>query len=118
MGSMTRSGGTFTIANGGTESSELDLSDAVLVALQMPSGWTAADITFKARPDDRATAQTVKRGDGTTTAIAALTVKTPSANDYIVLNPADTAGLKYVTLVSSASQGAERQIRAVVRPVA
>jgi hypothetical protein len=117
MGSMARSGGAFTIAASGTESNELDLSDGVLVALQMPGTWTAADITFKARPDGYGTARAVKRGDGSVTPIAALTIKDPAANDYIVLNPADTAGLKHVTLVSSASQAAERIVKVVVRPV-
>lgn len=117
MSSMTRSAGAFTIESGQTESNEIDLSDGVLVALQMPDDWTAADITFMARFDERATAKPVKRGDGSTTAIAALTIKDPAADDYIVLNPADTVGLKLVRLVSSGAQAAERVISAVVRPV-
>lgn len=103
--------GVAVIANGGTDSAAVDLGERVLTAIIMPAAWTAANITFKAAERSDGTFRTVKRADGSTTAIAAYTITTPAADDHITVNPADFAGMRYIKVVSSGAQGAERRIQ-------
>src|SRR5207244_12756976 len=44
---------TVTIANGTALSPAVDLTAYTLVALQLPSGWTAAGLTFQAANDNQ-----------------------------------------------------------------
>lgn len=109
--------GKATIANGQTVSNAVDLNERVLTAIIMPAAWTAADITFQASNIATGTFKPVKKGDGSVTPIIAYTIKTPAADDYITLDPDAFAGIRYLKVVSSAAQGAERVITLLGRSV-
>lgn len=109
--------GRATILAAGTESSVVDLQQRVLTAILMPAAWTAADITFKASNSPTGTFGVVKKADGSTTPIAAYTIKTPAANDYITLDPDAFAGMRYIKIVSSAGQVAEAVLTLLGRSV-
>lgn len=49
--SAGRQSGTVTIANGQSLSGALDLGGATLAGIVMPSGWTAAALTFQVSAD-------------------------------------------------------------------
>jgi hypothetical protein len=105
--------GIATIANGQTTSDAVDLGPRALLAIIMPATWTAADLTITAANSLAGTYHPVMRADGSTTAIAAYTIKAPSASDYIALNPSDFAALRYIKFVSSGAQAAERKLQLI-----
>lgn len=109
--------GRATILNTATKSNAVDLFERVLCGLIMPAAWTAADITFEGSNDLTGTYYPVKKCDGSTTPIAAFTVKTPSALDYIIFDPDSFSGLRYIKIVSSAAQGADRILTLLGRSV-
>lgn len=99
------------IASGGTTSAVLACNGAVLVGFQMPSGWDSANMSFTASVTEGGTYGAVLNADG------AILITAPAANEYIVLNPADFAGVMFLKFVSSATQNAVRNIRAILRGV-
>ena len=85
------------IANAGTESGVVDLTDRVLCAIHMPSDWDAADLSLKAA----VTAAGPFRAVVSDEFDELLTV----AVDQVVVVPPDlTRGLAFVKLVASAAQ--------------
>ncbi len=105
-----------TIANGASLTGTLDLGGLRLFGIVMPSGWTAADLTFQMSPDAGAAWADLKNQDG-----AEITV-TASAGGCFVLDPAQFSSLQYLRVRSGAAaspvaQGADRQLRLVLRSV-
>lgn len=101
------------IANAASQSNEIDLTDKVLLAIQIPAAWTAADITLLAAP--KPTAENgvyvaVKAQDGTDV------VFTAAAGTVVVVTDANmTKGLRFVKLRSGTpalpvNQGAARAL--------
>jgi hypothetical protein len=101
---------TLTIAASGTESGSLDLYGTTLVGLYMPAAWSVADLSFKASSDNT-TFYDVYRDSGSSASI------TTAASRYVALDPADFAGVRFLKLVSSATQSASRVITVVSRPL-
>lgn len=101
---------TTTIASGQTESSSIDLQGSTLVGIYMPSSWTTADLTYKASTDNSSFVA-VKDDAGNTK------TSTVGTNQFTLLDPVDFTGIRFLKLVSSASQGANRDIILVSRPV-
>ena len=84
---------TVTIADGESLSEEINLGDVVLVAIQPDSAWNTNIISFKGRTEDNALGDLKHEG---TEVVAAGVV----ALDYITLNPAKFAGIKYLQVRS------------------
>lgn len=104
---------TATIANGASLSAAVDLNERTPVALLMPAAWTAADITFQASLDNSTFYDVYDEAGSEYT----LTV---AVDQYIILDPVDLAGARYVkvrsgTGAAAQNQGAARIIGLVVR---
>lgn len=102
---------TATIANGQTTSSAIDLSGTTLVGIQLPASFTGTSLTFQAATTAGGTYQTVIDGSGTTISRAI------SQGRYLTLNPIDFAGIQFLKVVSSASEGGQRNLELISRPV-
>lgn len=100
-----------TIASGATVSDELVCNGAVLVGFQMPAAWTAGNITFTGSYNSGGTFGAIVNPDD------AVTVTTPSASEYVALNPSDFAGVMYLKFVAQNTQAAVRVIKAILRGV-
>lgn len=99
---------TVTIANGASLSSVCDLAGDAISRIEMPSAWTAADITFKVSGDG-VTFTDYYDDSGAPIIIAA------DANQTVRLSPLDWDGVRYVKLQSGetgalVNQGADRII--------
>jgi hypothetical protein len=95
-----------------------DLSDAVnilgyeVIGVIVPTGWTAASVTFQIDP-----------GNGTFYLVSGLTLTTPTAaqvtylNAGVLANPALVVCLTgaNIKLVSSGAQGADRKVILMLR---
>lgn len=96
---------TATIANGQTESSTVQLGSFRLAGVFIPAAFTGVALTFRGSYD------------GTnffpvhTAAGAALSV-TVAAGRYVILNPDDFLGLRYIRFVSGSAEGALRTLQA------
>jgi hypothetical protein len=103
-----------TITSGQSASAAVDLSGNVLCGLFMPASLTGTSFTLQASTSLTGTYQTVQKdeaGGGDYTI-------TYTANKYVPLtNLAITAALRFIKLVSSSSEGADRSILLAVRPV-
>ena len=104
---------TATIANGGSLSAAIDLNERTPVALLMPAAWTAADVTFQASLNNTTFYNVYDEAGSEYT----LTV---DVDQYIILDPVDLAGARYIKIRSGTggatqAQGAERIIGLVVR---
>lgn len=97
-----------TIANGQTVSGVVDLKKRSPVGLLLPSALTGTAITF----------QMSDTLDGTYVAIhsggAALSV-TVGTSRYVVLDPANFRGVRFLKLVSGSAEGAARTILVATR---
>lgn len=97
---------TVTIASGQTLSGAADLHGTTLLGFYMPAAWTAATIGYKASQDNVTFADVYdSAGNAKTSTVA--------ASQFIPLNLSDFVGVRYLKLVSSASQGADRAITLV-----
>jgi hypothetical protein len=101
---------TVTIAESGTVSTAADLVGARLVAIITPGTLTGTAMTFQGSVDN-STFVAVHNDLGA--AISA----TVAASRYIVLDPADFAGIRYIKVVSGSAEAAARTITLVARPV-
>lgn len=105
------------IANAASLSGAINLGDGGLVALKMPSAWTAAALTFKAAEKEDGTYYDVYDSTGTALSVTA------AASTYILLAPSTFAGLRFIkiqsgTTGSPVAQGAARTIIVLVRKLA
>ena len=104
----------ITVAVDSSVAAAIDVGDGGLVAIQMPSAWTAASLTFQASADLNGTYYDVYDITGTELAI------TTAASRYVALNASTFAGLRYIKIRSGTTgtpvvQGANRTIRTLVR---
>ena len=104
---------SVTISNGTALSPAVDLTQYSLVGLVMPSGWTAANLTFQGSVDNSNFFDLYDSG-------AEINLGAAAASRYVLLNPAVFAGLRYLKVRSGTSaapvnQGADRAITLVLR---
>lgn len=104
---------TAVIENGGSLSGTVHLGGRKLVAIVMPSTWTAAALTFQASPDG---VNFFNVYDGPTE--RQLTV---AASYYSELNIADWVGIRWLKIRSGTAgtpvnQAAERTLTLVIQP--
>ncbi|MDD4615847.1 MAG: hypothetical protein PHW76_01845 [Alphaproteobacteria bacterium] len=104
------------IASGASLSPVLNLGGLRLFAIVMPSGWTAANLTFQMSPDGGATWANIKDQNGVEiTAMA-------SALDCLILDPKVFAPIQYLRLRSGTAaspvvQTAARTLSMILRAV-
>jgi hypothetical protein len=91
-----------TIANGESLSSAVDLQDGRAARIDMPSAWTAADLTFQVSPDGN-TYTDLYEADGTEYTVTA------AASRSIILPIADFLGIRYLKVRSGTSAAAVNQ---------
>src|SRR5262249_33926456 len=99
--------------NGTAISPAVDLTQYSLVGLVMPSGWTAANVTFQGSVDNTNYFDLYDSG-------AEVNLGAAAASRYLLLNPATFAGLRYVNVRSGTggtpvTQGDDRVLRLVLR---
>lgn len=104
---------TATIENSGSLSGAVDLGGRKLVAIDMPSSWTAASLTFQASVDGVTYDDLY---DGATE--RALTV---AASRYLAFNIADWVSVRFLKIRSGTAgtpvnQAAARTLTLVVQP--
>lgn len=103
---------TATIASSGTTSSAIDLYGAALVGIILPASMTGTAISLQMSNSISGTFVTVQDGDGADLSIGI------AASKYVPLNNlALAAGLRFIKLVSNASEAAQRTITLVTRAV-
>ena len=109
---------TFTIDNGETISSSIEIvmgggqATAVrstIVGLIIPDEFTTADLVLEGSIDV-ATWHPLRAVDGT-----AFTISSAVAEDWIVFEPWDMAGVQFIRFVSGSAQGADRLLVALMR---
>lgn len=113
VGSQAVETTTVVIENNGSLSGAVDLGGRKLVAIDMPSSWTAASLTFQASADG-VTYDNLY--DGATE--RALTV---AASRYLAQAIGDWVGIRWLkvrsgTAASPVNQTAERVLTLVVQP--
>lgn len=104
---------SLTISNGTALSPAVDLTQYSLVGLVMPSGWTAANLTFQGSADNSNFFDLYDSG-------AEVNLGSAAASRYILLNPTTFAGLRFLkvrsgTSASPVNQGADRVVTLVLR---
>lgn len=103
-----------TIANGASQSGAIDVSDYVIAAIQMPTSWTTAAITFLASATKDGTYYPVYDDAGTEVTIASAN----AAASRVIVNKAvieQLAGLRWIKLRSGTeatpvNQGGSRAV--------
>jgi hypothetical protein len=104
-----------TIASGASLSAAVSLGDNTLVAIQMPSGWDAASITFQGSHNGETWNDVYDAGTELSLTVA--------ASRYQILDPAKLRGLRFLKLRSGATgeavnQTADRVLNLISHPVA
>lgn len=103
---------TATIASGQTTSAEIDLSGTTLCGFILPSALTGTALGLQMTNVSGGTYVTAQDGTGVSLSVAV------AAGVYVpITNLAVTAGLRFVKVVSNASEAAARSIVLVTRPV-
>ena len=99
-----------TIASSGTVSTAANLLGMRLVGIVTPAALTGTALTFQGSADGSTyTALYDTAGDAVGATVA--------ADRWVVLDPADFAGIPYIKAVSGSAEAAERTITLIVRPV-
>lgn len=103
---------TLTIASGQTTSDAVNLASIghALVGLVTPATLTGTAFTFSVSQDGT-TYNTLYDKNGSSYSV------TVAASRYILLPPADFAGIGYLKIVSGSTEGGTRSIVVVTRPV-
>ena len=100
-----------TIASSQTTSDAVDLAGTTLVGIQLPASLTGTALSFEAATTSGGTYQQVIGGGGNVLS------KTVSGGKFLSLDPAEFAGVQFLKIVSDASEGAERTLELITRPV-
>jgi len=104
---------TVTIANGTSLSPAVDLDKYSLIGINMPSGWTTANLSFQVAHDN-STFNPLNDKTGE------IDLASAAASVYIALDPTVFVGLRFIKLRSGTNatpvnQGADRVITLILR---
>ena len=107
---------TFTIANAASLSDEVDLEDYRLAAIQMSTGWTAANLTFQGATAKAGTFQDVYDDSGTEVSVVAAASRCIAVD----VEAGALAALRYLIVRSGTTgtpvvQGAERTLTLILK---
>jgi len=105
-----------TIANGESLSAAANLDRLALVGIVMPSGWTAADLTFQACETYDGTYVDIYDTGGNEVTV------TTAASRWIAIAPQDFLSARFLKVRSggagaAVNQAADRTITLILRPV-
>lgn len=100
-----------TIVSGQTASGEVDLQETTLMGLYLPATFTGTAISFTAAPTAGGTSIVVQDGAGATYSV------TVAASKYVPVDYTKLAGLRFIKIVSNATEGGTRTINLAARPV-
>jgi|WetSurMetagenome_2_1015567.scaffolds.fasta_scaffold219111_1 hypothetical protein len=92
-----------SIANGGTESSALNLKGFSLAGIFMPAAFTGTAISFKASTAIDGTFEPVYNSSGAVS-------YTVAASRYVAIDPKDFQGIQFLKVVSGSAEGAARTL--------
>jgi len=114
MGAIS-STATATIANGASLSAAIFLGEGVLVGIQMPAAWTAADLTFQVSVDGGTTWVDLHDDGG-----AEIKITSPSAGEFRAMDPSNFSSAMFLKVRSGISaaavaQGAARSLTLMTR---
>ena len=98
------------IAAGQTASAAIDLSGCTLCGVYVPAAFTGTTLAFQASPDGAAFSRV---GDGSGNAY----VQSLAPGDFVPVDTAVFAGVRFVKIVSNAAEAAARSLTLAVRPV-
>ncbi len=104
-------GDTVTIASSSTTSDAIDMQGYTLAAIVMPAAFTGTSLTFSVS-DDGNTFYTMYNTSNT-----AVTAYVTQGRWYAVL-PSDFAGVRYLKVISSSTEGSTRVIKLIRRTAA
>jgi hypothetical protein len=97
-----------SISSGQTASAALDLMGGTLCGIYLPASMVGTSLTFQAASSASGSYQTVqKNGSDMTLSFA--------ASKYIVLNPSDFSGIRFLKIVSSATETATVSLTLALR---
>lgn len=100
------------IASGQTTSGEIDLGGVDPCGFFIPASFTGSSLSFLAAPSSGGTYSPVRDGSGALYTVAI------SASSYIVLpDIVVLAGVRWLKLVSSAAEAADRSVVIAARPM-
>lgn len=102
---------TATIANGATDSDELDIVDAKYVGLIMPAAWTDADILFKVTNVSGGTWRDLLTDEGVQIRLKVFAARAYAIDRYAY----GLAPWRFLQIISSVAQGAARSILVVIK---
>lgn len=97
-----------TISNGTTTSGSIDLQGRGVVAIIMPAAFTGTSISFQISIDN------VTFTDCYNTSNTQLTCTVTQGRAYL-FNANDLVGIRYLKIVSNASEGADRTLTLISR---
>lgn len=106
----------INIASGAALSDGVDLGYCVVCAIQMPAAWTTANLTFQGRCAPELAWMDVYTSTGVEVNVTA------AASRFIIVDPSDFAGLRFLRVRSGTTgtpvnQAAGRELRLMVRPI-
>lgn len=101
---------TVTIANGATTSGAANLDGLAVMGFIIPAAFTGTTITFLGS-DDGTNFFTLVNASGTTLSVTVVT------SSYMLMSATDLMGIRYLKLVSGASEAAARSVGIITRSV-
>ena len=102
---------TVTILSGATVSNAIDIGGGTLVGLITPAALTSTAISFQSAPSLAGTYVACKDGAGSSIS------KTVAASQDIKIASSDLFGRQFLKLVAGTTEGADRIITLIIRPV-
>jgi len=101
---------SVVISSGGTTSGAIDLTGgSTLLGIRLPSAFTGTSVTLTEAPTLNGTYQAVYDNTGTQITFVA------AASRTVLISPATVIGLRFVKLVSSGAEGADRTIQLILK---
>jgi hypothetical protein len=106
----TRAQTSVAIVSGATTSAEADLGGTQIVGLQLPTAFTGTTVKFSVATGTGGTFQTLTDGAGADVS------KTIASAKYVGIDPTLFRGVRFVKLVSGATEPADRTVTIISTP--
>jgi len=106
----TRAQTSVAFASGTTTSAEADLGGTNIVGLQIPAAFTGSTVKFSVATATGGTFQTLTDGAGNDVS------KTIASSKYVGIDPTLFRGVRFVKLVSGATEPADRTVTIISTP--
>lgn len=106
---------TVTIASGASQTGAIDLENYQLAAIQMPTAWTAAGISYLAATTKTGTYQPVYSNGIEVTASVAASTCAVAADNALCLAPLRFIKIRSGTAGTPVNQGADRTLTLILK---